>query len=465
MFSTLELNNHILFKAHEDKYNLEGALICIAALGHWTGGRLIFPRYKYGVDLQPFDLLICDNHTELHGNTGPLVGPKKSGRFSVVAFLHSKVVDYANREGDWKPKPGVWDCHAGKEYPKDAVYVGCRTGDRKGGILREGHIFGNGAKPEVSHHGGFHTEHEFRAYAIEKLRTDPAFQSEAENLRGKDLLCWCEQEGPNREEFCHARVWLDLVNNPRTIQRQAFDWGYYEPYFLTKKEADALFEVAKAQPRQRPIIKRSGYAQRRSASTTWSVRDRHADDSELMVRLDEAPPEIIALQKKLNALAGKEVNYFSLQGYENEQDHIGWHQHREDKCRDARVFIISLGERRSFAVDKLCSECLLCDACNQRKCHPNGPPCTNYQKCQAAKKHRRTCAIRKSTKTVLLPEHGSLIVLSSEANDWYEHAVLDDKEPKGLRMSINTKCIPPEDAAEGYVPRELRHGGGFSREV
>jgi len=104
VFSTLELNNHILFKAHEDEYNLSGALICIAALGIWVGGRLIFPRYKYGVDLKPFDLLICDNHTELHGNIGPLVGPKKSGRFSVVAFLHTNVVDYANRQGLWREK-------------------------------------------------------------------------------------------------------------------------------------------------------------------------------------------------------------------------------------------------------------------------------------------------------------------------------------------------------------------------
>jgi len=73
--------------------------------------------------------------------------------------------------------------------------------------------------------------------------------------------------------------------------------------------------------------------------------------------------------------------------------------------------------------------------------------------------------VRKATKTTLLPDHGSLIFLTSEANDWYEHAVLDDKVPKGLRISINTKCIPPEDAAEGYVPRELRIDGGFSHEV
>jgi hypothetical protein len=246
-------------------------------------------------------------------------------------------------------------------------------------------------------------------------------------------------------------------------KRRDFDWGYYDPFFLSKGEADALFEMAKAQPRYRPIIKRSGYHLRRCASTCWSVRDRN-DDSVGMIPLEDAPPEIISLQRKLSNLAGKEVNYFSLQAYENERDHIGWHQHREDKCRDARVFIISLGERRSFVVDKLCPECLLCDACNQRRCHPDGPPCSNYAKCQAAKKHQNTCAVRKSTKTILLPEHGSLIALTSEANDWYEHAVLDDKEPKGLRLSINTKCIPPEDAASGYVPRELRIAGGSALE-
>jgi 2OG-Fe(II) oxygenase superfamily len=248
-------------------------------------------------------------------------------------------------------------------------------------------------------------------------------------------------------------------------KRCDFDWGYYEPCFLSREEADALFETAKAQRRDRPIIKRSGYPLRRCASTTWSVRDRHADDNPLLVPLAEAPPEIISLRRRLSDLAGKEVNYFSLQAYENERDHIGFHQHREDKCRDARVFIISLGERRSFAVDRLCPQCLLCDACNRRRCRPDGPPCSNPAACRAAKKHRTTCAVRKATKTILLPDHGSLILLTSEANDWYEHAVLDDKVPKGLRISINTKCIPPEDAAAGYVPRELRHGSGFTHEI
>jgi hypothetical protein len=103
VFSTLELNNQILFKAHEDRDNVKGDLICIAALGNWVGGRLIFPRYGYGADLGETDLLICDNANELHGNVGPLVGEKNKGRFSVVAFMHSSILDYANRAGLWAP--------------------------------------------------------------------------------------------------------------------------------------------------------------------------------------------------------------------------------------------------------------------------------------------------------------------------------------------------------------------------
>jgi hypothetical protein len=406
VFSTLELNKHIVFRAHEDEYNAESTLVCIAALGTWVGGRIILPRYGFGADLEPYDLLIVDNRDEFHGNLGPLVGPQESPRFSVVAFLHSNVLEYANREGLWKTKAetpipftytpnfltkeeanelaayfdtlpsmpaetalpgtfsvrktkwgkeikrqslgyiarnafndrrnwgteyadidtapeiiqrfrrklaahagqeinyisilkypnseavinwhnhaedrwhnspvwdvtvgpterrfwarevanpkttvtsvlaevgslvtlpssmntthehailkdktmgvrysinckslplyGVWDCHAGKNYPKDAVYVGRRVMDRKGNVIREGTIFGNG----MTDKDAFKTEAEFREYA-EKQLENPAFRAEVEKLRGKHLLCWCVQTGPDRDEFCHARVWLEIAN-------------------------------------------------------------------------------------------------------------------------------------------------------------------------------------------------------------------------------------------------------------
>ncbi len=107
--------------------------------------------------------------------------------------------------------PRVWDCHSGKNYPANAVYVGCRVRDRKGGVIRQGSIFGNGSNPLISHRGSLKSESEFRTYAVEKLK-DPAFRQQAQQLKGKDLLCWCAQEGKRRAEFCHARVWLELIN-------------------------------------------------------------------------------------------------------------------------------------------------------------------------------------------------------------------------------------------------------------
>jgi alkylated DNA repair dioxygenase AlkB len=106
--------------------------------------------------------------------------------------------------------PRVWDCHAGKDYPKDAVYVGCRV-SRGSRLIREGTIFGNGTDPLVSHDGWLKTEESFRRYAEQKM-LDPAFRQQAAQLRGKHLLCWCVQDGPERAKFCHARVWLELIN-------------------------------------------------------------------------------------------------------------------------------------------------------------------------------------------------------------------------------------------------------------
>jgi hypothetical protein len=41
-----------------------------------------------------------------------------------------------------------------------------------------------------------------------------------------------------------------------------------------------------------------------------------------------------------------------------------------------------------------------------------------------------------------------LITLPSEYNDTHEHAVLDEREPKGVRISINTKHIRLEDIVD-----------------
>ena len=106
--------------------------------------------------------------------------------------------------------PRVFCCKAGHEYPKGAIYVGCKT---TRGQAREGTIFGNALDPlqrrSKSNTWADEDEKEFRAYAKRKM-LDPDFRACVENLRGQNLLCWCEQ-------FCHARVWLELANNPEAL--------------------------------------------------------------------------------------------------------------------------------------------------------------------------------------------------------------------------------------------------------
>jgi alkylated DNA repair dioxygenase AlkB len=105
-------------------------------------------------------------------------------------------------------KPQVHDCHAGKEYPSDAVYVGCRT-ERGGKLIRAGTIWGNATNPLHNHDGALSIGY-FREYATEMM-TEPDFHAQTiEALRGKDLLCWCNQA--TEGDHCHARVWLGLAN-------------------------------------------------------------------------------------------------------------------------------------------------------------------------------------------------------------------------------------------------------------
>jgi len=109
-------------------------------------------------------------------------------------------------------KPKVFNLKDGTgHYPRYAVYVGCRY-EAPGKPVIEGTPYGNGANPFAGRAGAIKTEVAFRKYVAERM-SDPAFRTQAlDDLRGKHLLCWCRQSGPDRAKFCHARVWLEAVN-------------------------------------------------------------------------------------------------------------------------------------------------------------------------------------------------------------------------------------------------------------
>lgn len=92
-------------------------------------------------------------------------------------------------------------------FPRWAVYVGCKYG------RYEGTIYGNDHEPFKGHFKPIAKDDDtFRLY-VEKRMLDSQFRAQAiKELRGKHLLCWCIQDGPERTPFCHARVWLGIVN-------------------------------------------------------------------------------------------------------------------------------------------------------------------------------------------------------------------------------------------------------------
>jgi len=197
----------------------------------------------------------------------------------------------------------------------------------------------------------------------------------------------------------------------------------YIENFLSSTQADNLFAFCKALPATRPRNARNKTVFIRKVSYgCYSVLPKsrtgmtvHGGGANY---LDAAPDEIKSLQAQLSAYAGKEINYLSIIGYENEKDHIGWHQHREDRQKDhsledQSVWVISLGQVRELAL------------------RPEG--CKDKPQWE-----------------FLYPAHGSLYVLPSEFNTTHEHAILDQKYPASLRISINTKHIDAK-----YIEAEL----------
>ncbi|MGA8224326.1 MAG: DUF4326 domain-containing protein [Candidatus Acidiferrales bacterium] len=195
-------------------------------------------------------------------------------------------------------------------------------------------------------------------------------------------------------------------------------------------------------------------------------KDGYGDNFSKYQTLADAPLIVQKLAAKLTKMnGGKDVNYLSFIAYENERDHIGWHQHNEDRCRDAKVYILSMGEERTFGVRQVCKDHRLPAKNCVKNCETTclDGPTALCRRCSAQMQARNTCpeceSVRPGFKgkrkgkpwTAFQPEHGSIIVLEAAANETVEHAILQDKGPKGLRISINTKNIRPEDvkAVEG----------------
>ena len=180
----------------------------------------------------------------------------------------------------------------------------------------------------------------------------------------------------------------------------------YVENFLSKAEADALFELCKTLPHERERNLPYRTLRRRITYPAYSDAPQSRGSEDRVVPLVDAPPEIKTLAAKLSAHTGKPIVYLGVDGYENANDGMNFHRHEDDLKSgvDATVHVISLGEPRTIGI---------------RKVGETGNGAT------------------------FIPTHGSLYTLPHEMNATHEHSVLKNKVPCGLRIRIDCKHESP----------------------
>jgi thymine dioxygenase len=92
-FSSIAVNQNFQTAIHTDQGDLKGSfgvLMCFKR-GDFTGGELIFPKFRVAVDFREGDVLLADVH-EAHGNTPILGEPGEFTRMSCVFYFRERIL-------------------------------------------------------------------------------------------------------------------------------------------------------------------------------------------------------------------------------------------------------------------------------------------------------------------------------------------------------------------------------------
>jgi len=174
----------------------------------------------------------------------------------------------------------------------------------------------------------------------------------------------------------------------------------YIENFYTKTEADELFAFVQSQP---SVRRKTQYGAPR-LHTNYPSYSIPAVGNNLP--LEEMPPIYRELQARLSAYAGRPTDYVNCLGalgFHGTRESMNWHQHNAPFVRaqaDQSVWVLSLGTVRPIGIRVLGDE-------NERR----------WER--------------------LYPRHGSLYVLPHSYNTTHEHAVLANKNARGLRIGVN----------------------------
>jgi alkylated DNA repair dioxygenase AlkB len=288
------------------------------------------------------------------------------------------------------PEPSDLVAHV-REKRHD-VYIGRRHGSKF--YKFDASIWGNHDHLELP---------EYEAY----VRSSPELLHQLALLKGKVLGCWHTVADRRKGLVCHGDVLLKLIEEydgkqlpPIPAVKSYADGAVtVQANWYTPDETQALFEACAKLDFVRgkaPFGKEKRHAVRIFCDVESAVREKKARSP-----LSEAPDAINRLLADLSKHASKNVNYASVVMYRDGDDYIAPHQHNEDRGNDATVWIVSAGAERPFAVKPV-----------------NGGAATRF-----------------------LATLGSLIKLSSEANETHVHYVPKCKGCTGVRYSVNCKAI------------------------
>jgi hypothetical protein len=85
VFTTIYLGKNLRTAYHTDRGNLRGVMSAIMPMGKFTGGALVFARWRLSIAYRPGDLLLFDPQL-LHGNL-PFEGQRLSAAFYCAARI------------------------------------------------------------------------------------------------------------------------------------------------------------------------------------------------------------------------------------------------------------------------------------------------------------------------------------------------------------------------------------------
>ena len=116
VFTTLTINHNWRTAGHRDAGDLNAGFSNISGVGKgWKGYTFTLPEWKVGVNLQPGDLLLVNNHGGIHSNTEP--EGEDNDRLTIVAYFREKMVNLKSWDYECLRRQFVDERRLNKDHP------------------------------------------------------------------------------------------------------------------------------------------------------------------------------------------------------------------------------------------------------------------------------------------------------------------------------------------------------------